>query len=137
MEQLQQFTPRRALGRTGFVATVLGIGDVADRNLPLEICVATVRRAIDAGLNLIDTAPGYEDGFSEQIVGVAVRGVRDKLFIIDKIDELDAPVAAQIDASLQRLNLVSTDAFVFHNLSSLATYQHLAQPDGGFDQLGV
>jgi 1-deoxyxylulose-5-phosphate synthase len=137
MEQMQQFTPRRPLGRTGFVATVLGIGDVADRSLPLETCVATIRRAIDAGLNLIDNAPGYEDGFSEQIVGAAVVGVREKLFIIDKIDDLDAPVEAQIDASLQRLNLACTDAFVFHNLSSLATYQRLAQPGDGFDQLAA
>ena len=52
------FHPRRILGRTGFVATVLGIGDLADRQLPLAQLVATVRRAIDAGLNLIDTAPG-------------------------------------------------------------------------------
>jgi aryl-alcohol dehydrogenase-like predicted oxidoreductase len=137
MEQMQQFTPRRALGRTGFVATVLGIGDVADRSLPLETCVATVRRAIEAGLNLIDTAPGYEDGFSEQIVGAAVQGIRDKLFIIDKLDELDAPVVAQIDASLQRLDLAYADAFVFHNLSSLAAYQRVAQPGGGFDQLAA
>ncbi|HET9221821.1 MAG TPA: aldo/keto reductase [Roseiflexaceae bacterium] len=136
MNHMQQFSPRRALGRTGFVATVLGIGDIADRSLSLETCVATVRRAIDAGLNLIDTAPGYEDGFSEQIVGAAVTGVRDQMFVIDKIDDLDAPVEAQIDASLQRLNLAYTDAFVFHNLSSLATYQRLAQPGGGFDQLG-
>jgi 1-deoxyxylulose-5-phosphate synthase len=132
-----QFTPRRALGRTGFVASLLGIGDVADRSLPLETCIATVRRAIDAGLNVIDTAPGYEDGFSEQIVGAALRGARDRLFIIDKIDELEAPVEAQIDASLQRLDLAYTDAFVFHNLSSLATYQRLAQPGGGFDQLAA
>jgi aryl-alcohol dehydrogenase-like predicted oxidoreductase len=56
------FEPRRALGRTGFVATQLGIGDVADRAVAMEKCVATVRRAIDAGLNLVDTAPGYENG---------------------------------------------------------------------------
>jgi 1-deoxyxylulose-5-phosphate synthase len=137
MDHVHQFTPRRALGRTGFVASLLGIGDVADRSLPLETCIATVRRAIDAGLNVIDTAPGYEDGFSEQIVGAALRGVRDQMFVIDKIDELDAPVEAQIDASLQRLDLAYTDAFVFHNLSSLATYQRLAQPGGGFDQLAA
>ena len=63
------FHPRRELGRTGFVATVLGIGDLADRQLPLAQLVATVQRAFDAGLNLIDTAPGYENGYSEQIVG--------------------------------------------------------------------
>jgi aryl-alcohol dehydrogenase-like predicted oxidoreductase len=137
IDRTELFTPRRALGRTGFVATILGIGDVADRSLTLETCVATVRRAIDAGLNVIDTAPGYEDGFSEQIVGLAVEGVREKLFIIDKIDDLDAPVEAQIDASLQRMNLEYSDAFVFHNLSSLATYQRLSRPGGGFDQLAA
>ncbi len=135
MNDLPSFSPRRELGRTGFVASVLGIGDVADRKLPLETCVATVRRAIDAGLNLIDTAPGYEDGYSEQIVAEAVKGVRDRLFIIDKIDDLEAPVDGQIDASLQRLQLDYVDAFVFHGLSSMETYQRLAQPGGGFDQL--
>jgi aryl-alcohol dehydrogenase-like predicted oxidoreductase len=129
------FTPRRALGRTGFRATVLGIGDLADRQLPRETCVATLRRAIAAGLNVIDTAPGYEDGYSEEIVGVAVADVRDQMFVIDKIDDLEAPVAPQIDASLGRLRLTYADAFVFHGLSSLELYRQLSQPGGGFDQL--
>jgi aryl-alcohol dehydrogenase-like predicted oxidoreductase len=34
----------------------------ADRSVPLERCVATLHRAMDAGLNLLDTAPGYEEG---------------------------------------------------------------------------
>src|ERR671938_603477 len=96
-----QFKPQRALGRTGFVATTLGIGDLADRSLPLDTCVATARRAIDAGLNLIDTAPGYEDGYSEQIVGRAVQGVRDRMFVISKIDDLEGAVAPQIEGSLR------------------------------------
>ena len=50
------------------MASALGIGDVADRNVPIEQCAATIRRAVDAGLNVIDTAPNYEDGYSEQIV---------------------------------------------------------------------
>lgn len=135
MENHHQFQPRRELGQTGFQATVLGIGDLADRNLPFETCVATLRRAIDAGLNVIDTAPGYEDGYSEEIVGAAVKGVRESLFIIDKIDDLDGSVGPQIDASLQRLGLDNTDAFVFHGLSSMTTFERLTQPNGGFDQL--
>lgn len=137
MNTQPHFHPRRSLGRTGFMASVLGIGDLADRNLPLETCVATARRAIDAGLNLIDTAPGYEDGYSEEIVGRAVQGVRDQLFVIDKIDELSEPVAPQIEASLRRLQLDYTDAFVFHGLSSLTTFHTLAQPGGGFDQMAA
>ncbi len=70
------FHPRRTLGRTGFMATLIGIGDLADRQLPLAQLVATIRRALDAGLNLIDTAPGYEAGYSEQIVGQALKGYR-------------------------------------------------------------
>src|SRR3954471_17858970 len=114
-----QFAPRRELGRTGFIATALGIGDLADRRLPIEQCVATARRAIEAGLNLIDTAPGYEDGDSEQIVGQAVKEDREGMFIIDKIDAIEEAVAPQVEGSLSRLKLDHVDAFVFHGLSTL------------------
>jgi 1-deoxyxylulose-5-phosphate synthase len=137
MSDQQPFTPRRELGRTGFAATVLGIGDLADRSIPLDTCVATARRAIDAGLNVIDTAPGYEDGYSEQIVGLAVRDLRDQVFVIDKIDDLAAPVEPQIDASLGRLGLDYADAFVFHGLSSMEIFERLSQPGGGFEQLAA
>jgi aryl-alcohol dehydrogenase-like predicted oxidoreductase len=130
------FLPRRPLGRTGFVATALGIGDLADRNVPIERCVATARRALDAGLNVIDTAPNYEDGYSEEIVGRAVSGVRrDAVCVIDKIDHHDRPVGPQIDGSLQRLGLAHADLFVFHNVSALDAFGRLCQPGGGFDQL--
>jgi aryl-alcohol dehydrogenase-like predicted oxidoreductase len=129
--------PLRELGRTGFCASVLGIGDLADRSLPLATCVTTLRRAIDAGLNVVDTAPGYEDGYSEQIVAEAVKGVRAQLFIIDKIDDLAALVAPQIEDSLRRLQLDYTDAFVFHSLSSMADFERLAGPGGGFEQLAA
>ena len=57
MTSAETFAQKRDLGRTGFRATRIGIGDVADRNIPIETCVATLRRALDAGLNLVDTAP--------------------------------------------------------------------------------
>jgi diketogulonate reductase-like aldo/keto reductase len=130
------FQPRRALGRTGFIATRLGIGDLADRQLPLTQLVATVRRALDAGLNVIDTAPNYENGYSEQIVGQAVKGYRDRIFVIDKIDQLHQPVAPQIAMSLKNLQLDYTDLFVFHNVSTLEAWERLAAPDGGMAKLG-
>src|SRR5262252_4222029 len=129
------FSPRRMLGRTDFVATILGIGDLADRQLSLEQLVATVRRALDAGLNRIDTAPGYEDGYSEQIVVQALKGQRDGVFMIDKIDSLDQPVAPQIEASLTRLQMDYTDLFVFHNLSTLEAWTRITAPGGGMEQL--
>src|SRR5919205_177012 len=132
----KKFGARGEPGGAGVMAAARGIGRVADRSLPVETCVATLARALDAGLNLVDTAPNYEDGYSEEIVGHAVRGRRrEEVFVIDKVDELDVPVGPQVDASLQRLGLEYADAFVFHNLSSSETFERLRKPGGGFEQL--
>jgi len=133
---MRLFEPRRELGRTGFRATVLGIGDVADRSVPREQCVATLRRALDAGLNVIDTAPNYEEGLSEEIVGVAVEDRRSEVFVISKVDDLRGDVEAQIEGSLARLQLQRTDAFVFHNVSRLEDWRHIATAGRGLDRLG-
>jgi aryl-alcohol dehydrogenase-like predicted oxidoreductase len=132
---LPRFQARRQLGRTGFRATAVGIGDLADRSVPLAQCVATLHRAMDAGLNVVDTAPGYEDGYSEQIVGEALRGRREGMFVIDKVDFLEQPVAPQVEESLRRLQLEAVDLFVFHNLSKLDTWEQLAAPGGGMEEL--
>jgi aryl-alcohol dehydrogenase-like predicted oxidoreductase len=132
---LPSFSPRRELGRTGFTVTAIGIGDLADRSVPLDECVATVRRAMDAGLNFIDTAPGYENGYSEEIVGAAVAPRRDDVFVVDKIDHLDRPVAEQVDESLARMELDHADAFVFHGASSAEAWERIASPGGRMDEL--
>ncbi|MEY4546533.1 MAG: hypothetical protein RL685_2728 [Pseudomonadota bacterium] len=132
---LPRFSPRRELGRTGFVATQVGIGDLADRKLSLETCVATLRRALDAGLNLVDTAPNYEEGYSEQIVGAALAGRRAGVFLIDKVDHLDRPVRPQVGESLGRLGLPAVDLFVFHSVSALEQYQQLVAPGGAWQEL--
>jgi aryl-alcohol dehydrogenase-like predicted oxidoreductase len=135
MDARPRFAPRRELGKTGFRVTALGVGDVADRAVPFEQCVATVRRALDFGLNLVDTAPSYESGYSEEIVGAALRGRRESVFLVDKIDHFDRPVADQVNESLARLALPSADLFVFHAVSSLDHWRKLAEPGGGFDEL--
>jgi aryl-alcohol dehydrogenase-like predicted oxidoreductase len=132
---LPRFPPRRPLGPTGFLATRLGAGDLADRQVPIDTCVRTLVRALDAGLNVVDTAPAYEDGYSEEIVGRAVRGRRESVFLIDKIDHLREPVAPQVAGSLGRLGLPSVDLFVFHACSNLADWAALAAAGGGLDQL--
>lgn len=130
-----RFTPRRPLGRTGFIATRLGIGDLADRRIGIDQLVATVHRAMDAGLNLIDTAPGYEEGYSEQVVGQALRGRRDGVFVIDKIDHHEQPVAPQVEMSLARLGIECADAFVLHGLSTVEGWHRAIAPGGSMEQL--
>lgn len=134
---IPHFEPRRELGRTGFRATALGIGDLADRSVPIEQSIATVHRAMDAGLNLIDTAPGYEDGLSEEIVGRALRGRREGIFVIDKIDHPDDPIAPQVEKSLRRLGMEWVDLFVLHGLSSLEGWERAAAPGGAMEALAA
>ncbi|MBL8901036.1 MAG: aldo/keto reductase [Planctomycetes bacterium] len=129
------FSPYRELGRTGFRTTRLGIGDLADRAVPLERCVATLRRALDAGLNLIDTAPNYEDGYSEEIVGEALHGRREQVFLIDKIDHLHEPLAPQLEQSLRRLRVEHVDLLVFHACSKTSDLARLLESGGGFEQM--
>ncbi len=131
-----RFRPTRRLGRTGFAATAIGAGDLADRSLPKERCVATLRRALDAGVNVVDTAPVYEDGYSEEIVGEALRGRREGVFVVDKIDHLDRPVAGQLDESLRRLGLAAVDLLVFHGVSDVAAWRRLEARGGGMAELG-
>ncbi|OHD73065.1 MAG: aldo/keto reductase [Spirochaetes bacterium RBG_13_68_11] len=136
MSSAHRFVPRRPLGRTGFSATILGLGDVADRSVPLADCVATLRRGLEAGLNVVDTAPAYEGGYSEQIVGEALKGrSRDSVFVIDKVDRACEPVTPQVEASLARLQIDHADLFVFHGVSKPEDWSRLAAPGGGMEQL--
>ncbi len=135
MTATPRFRPRRALGRTGFAVTAIGQGDLADRSLPIETCAATLRRALDAGVNLVDTAPVYEDGYSEEIVGRALEGRREGVLLVDKIDHLDRPVGPQLDASLGRLRCRSVDLLLFHAVPDLATWGRLAAPGGGLAEV--
>jgi aryl-alcohol dehydrogenase-like predicted oxidoreductase len=131
-----RFEPSRVLGRTGARVTRVGTGDLADRNVPLETCVATLRRALDTGINVVDTAPNYEDGYSEQIVGEALKHYpRQSVFLIDKIDHFDRPGDEQVNASLSRLGLEQVDVFALHNLSTVDGWNKAAASGGLFDQL--
>ena len=132
----QRFSPRRQLGKTGFQATALGIGDIADRRIEATTHVATLHRAMDAGLNVIDTAPNYEAGYSEEIVGQTLKSRRDGMFLISKIDHFDQPIAPQVEGSLKRLQTDRTDAFVFHGMSSVEKWNEAAKPGGLMEQLG-
>lgn len=129
--------PRRSLGRTGFRATALGVGDVADRKLGLDACVSAVVRALDHGLNLVDTAPNYEAGFSEEILGEALRGRRPDVFVVDKLDEYGVEhVRPQVESGLRRMRIERIDAVVFHGVKRLDDWRAIAARGGAFEALG-
>lgn len=111
---------------------------MADRKLGLEACVAAVRRALELGLNLVDTAPNYENGFSEEIVGRALEGRRrDSVFVIDKLDEYGVEqVRSQVETGLARTRLGHLDLVVFHGVRRLEDWRAIAARGGAMAALG-
>jgi aryl-alcohol dehydrogenase-like predicted oxidoreductase len=82
-----------------------------------QAAIGTVRAAVEAGINYIDTAPGYGDGNSESILGEALEGLRDKVSVATKVGYRGlspADVTASVEASLRRLRTDVIDVIQFH-----------------------
>jgi aryl-alcohol dehydrogenase-like predicted oxidoreductase len=91
-----------------------------------DAAVATIHRALDSGVTLIDTAPAYGQGHSEEVVGRALAGRRDKVVVATKVGlEWDAQanmhrnasaarVQKEIEDSLRRLQTDYVDVYQVH-----------------------
>jgi aryl-alcohol dehydrogenase-like predicted oxidoreductase len=100
------------LGTWQFGSTEWGYGSDYARGEAVKI----VHRAIELGVTLIDTAEIYGLGKSERIVGEAIRGLRDKVFLATKLFPVGLPlqVAAKARASARRLQVDRIDLYQQH-----------------------
>ncbi|GHH42658.1 aldo/keto reductase [Streptomyces candidus] len=79
--------------------------------------IASLRRGLDLGMTLIDTAEMYGDGAAEELVGEAVRGRRDEVFLVSKVLPAHAHARGTVDAcraSLRRLGTDRIDLYLLH-----------------------
>jgi len=78
---------------------------------------ATLQLGIDLGLTLIDTAEMYGEGASERLVGEAIRGRREEVFVVTKVYPHNASLRAMKPAcenSLRRLGIETIDLYLLH-----------------------
>lgn len=76
-----------------------------------------LRAGVDCGLTLIDTAEMYAEGGAEEVVGDAIRGIRDRVFVVSKVYPWNAGgsnMAAACEASLRRLGTDHLDLYLLH-----------------------
>ncbi len=76
-----------------------------------------LRAGVDCGLTLIDTAEMYAEGGAEEVVGEAIRGLRDRVFLVSKVYPWNAGgsnMAAACEASLRRLGTDHLDLYLLH-----------------------
>ena len=79
--------------------------------------VAALRLGLDLGMNLIDTAEMYGEGGAESVVGEAIRGRRDEVFLVSKFYPHHADrmkLVAACDASLRQLGVEALDLYLLH-----------------------
>ncbi|MEV0310193.1 aldo/keto reductase [Nonomuraea fuscirosea] len=120
---------RRVLGRDGLEVSALGLGCMGMSEFygqgDEKESVAVIHRALDLGLNFLDTADIYGRGANEELVGRAVKGRRDEAVVATKfgvkrdgasrtIENSPEYIRAACDASLRRLGIDRIDLYYMH-----------------------
>jgi aryl-alcohol dehydrogenase-like predicted oxidoreductase len=118
----------RPLGRTGIHVSPYALGTMnfgVMANADHDEAIRIIHAALDAGINLIDTADVYSHGESEQIVGEAIKARRDEVVLATKFSNPmgDSPnqrggsrrwITAAVEGSLRRLGTNYIDLYQYH-----------------------
>jgi diketogulonate reductase-like aldo/keto reductase len=108
---------RQPFGRTERDVPVIGQGTWNMERDDREHAVAALRRGFDAGLTHVDTAEMYGNGRVEELVGEAITGRRDEVFLVSKVLPQNASfkgVLRACEASLRRLGTDHLDLYLLH-----------------------
>ena len=133
--------------RTGGAMPVLGLGTwhMGERRDRREREIAALKAGIELGVTLIDTAEMYGEGEAEKIVGEAIAGRREQMFLVSKVYPHNASRRGAVAAckrSLKRLGTDHIDLYLLHwrgdvpLAETIAAFQAL-QADGSIGAWGV
>ncbi len=112
----------RALGSTGVQVSAVGLGgNQFGSTCDASATASIVHRALDLGVNFIDSAESYSNGASEECLGRALQGRWNDVILATKVGAGSDPgklsrrrIAARLDASLQRLGADHIDLYYLH-----------------------
>lgn len=120
----------RKLGSSDLKVSTVGLGTWAIGGdmygkVSDSLSIATIKRAVKEGINLIDTAPAYGAGHAEKVVGNAIQGIRDKVILATKCgtykengnfyrDLTPERIRKQLEKSLASLGVETIDLYQIH-----------------------
>ena len=124
----------RTLGNTGMEVSVVGLGCAQLGSCNTEYAVSLVQRALDLGINYLDTARGYRD--AEIKIGLALEGQRDRALISTKTGARTRDEAwQQLEESLERLKTDYVDNWHMHGLGMGDDLERRLGPGGALEAL--
>ncbi|MDR0374735.1 MAG: aldo/keto reductase [Treponema sp.] len=135
-----------AFGKTGANVSRLGMGCMRLPSVEKdgktvfdeEKGIAVIKRAYELGVNYFDTAPYYCDGVSEIILGKAVKGFRDKIFLSTKnpIENSSGDdFEKRLERSLEKLDTDYIDFYHFWGISLETYINSICAKDGPMDRM--
>jgi aryl-alcohol dehydrogenase-like predicted oxidoreductase len=131
--------PRRPLGKTGVDVSIIGVGGYhLGSAQSLDEARRIVDTAIDAGINFFDNAWDYHDGRSEEWLGAALKGKRDRVVLMTKVctHGRDKGVAMQmLEESLHRLQTDHLDVWQIHEVIYDNDPDLIFRPNGAAEAL--
>ena len=124
----------RQLGQ-GLRVSAIGLGCSgmsADYGVPDDVeSIATIHRAAELGITMLDTSDAYAAGVNEELIGTAIKGRRDKYLIASKFGNIRGPggqrggvngkpdyVPVACEASLKRLGIEVIDLYYIHRIDA-------------------
>ncbi|MFQ5904273.1 MAG: aldo/keto reductase [Candidatus Binatia bacterium] len=106
---------KRTFGKTGWELSVIGFGAIKLPLISQKESEILLNKAIDGGINFVDTADCYGD--SEEKIGLALKGRREEFRLATKVDERDGiGVRNKLERSLRRLRTDYIDLVFFHDV---------------------
>lgn len=125
---------KRRLGKTGLMVSIIGFGGIKLPRVDRKTTHETLNRALDLGINYIDTARGYGD--SEEKIGWAVGERRDEFYVSTKSPARTAKdMEKEIGRSLEKLQTDHIDIYMCHNLRYPTDYDEVMGPEGAMEAL--
>jgi diketogulonate reductase-like aldo/keto reductase len=125
---------KRQFGSTAHEVAVIGQGTWFIEAGEPSVTVAALRRGLDLGMTHIDSAELYGSGAAEELVGQAIAGRRDEVFLVSKVLPDHASrsgVIAACEASLARLGTDRLDCYLLHWRGAYPLHETIA----GFEEL--
>src|SRR5574340_1156510 len=130
--------PTRNFGRTGYRVGILSLGGQATLEIPGKEAEseAIINRAIDLGVNYIDSAAGYGKGMSEKNIGGVIKNRRKEAFITSKTADRTYDGSMRLlDATLKNMQTDHLNLWQIHNLQTKAQLEQIFAADGAIKAL--